>query len=122
MKKQIRTTIIATIATIIIIFSCALALPAVAEVCDRGEFYPRLTVVVETEQVEDSNLWIVYCQDKDGNVWAFFSGEDDWDEGDVANLLMKRVTEHEEEDEIIEVYWEGYTEDVETFFSLERWR
>jgi hypothetical protein len=120
MKKQIRTTIIATITTIIIIFSCALALPASAEVGDRGEFYPRLTVVVDV--VELGGLRYIACQDKDGNIWGFYDDEAEWDVGDIANLLMWNMGEHEEDDEIIEVYWEGYTEDIETFFSLEGWR
>ena len=115
MKKQIRTIIIATIITIMIIISCACIAPAMAE--DHGEFYPRLTIVVDTEQIHEG-LRIVYCQDKDGNVWSFFSDENDWIKGDIADLLMWNL----KEDEIIEVYWEGYTEDVETFFSLERWR
>ena len=119
--KQTKIIIIATIVTIIIMLSCAYAMPAVAEVGDRGEFYPRLTVVVETEQIADSGWWIVYCQDKDGNVWAFYDDEGTWDIGDIANLLMWNLSEHEEEDEIIEVYWEGYTENPSGFFSLEGW-
>jgi len=120
--KQTKVIIAATIVTIIIMLSCAYAIPATAEVGDRGEFYPRLTVVVETEQIEDSNSWIIYCQDKDGNVWAFFADVNKWDRGDIANLLMWNMGKREEEDEIIEVYWEGYTENVEAFFSLEGWR
>lgn len=61
--KQTKVIIAATIATIIIMLSCAYAIPATAEACDR-----------------------------------------------------------EEKDEIIEVYWEGYTENPVGFFSLEGWR
>ena len=106
MKKI--TAIIITIITL-----CAIATAtATAEVGDRGEFYPRLTVVVEKEQITDTGLWVIYCQDKDGEVWAFY---------DDANLLMWNVGEYEEENEIIEVYWEGYTENPVEFFSLEGW-
>ena len=122
MKKQIRATIIATITTIVIILSCAFALPVYAEVSDRDEFYPRLAVVVEKEQIKNNGWWIIYCQDKEGIVWAFYDDEGDWDVGDVANLLMWNMSEREEEHEIVDVYWEGYTENPEEFFSLEGWR
>ena len=115
MKKQIHATIIATIATIMIILSCAVAIPATAEVGDRGEFYPRLTVVVDRIETK------VYCRDRDGNIWVFFDEEEEWEEGDIANLLMWKKDIHENHDEIVEVYWEGYTENVEGFFSLEGW-
>lgn len=113
MKKAI-TIIIAIVAL------CMIA-AATAEVGDRGEFYPRLTVVVEREQIADTDLWVIYCQDKDGNVWTFYDDEGEWNVGDIANLLMWNVGECEEEDEIIEVYWEGYTENPIGFFSLEGW-
>lgn len=104
--------------TVIIIILCAIV-TATAEVGDRGEFYPRLTVVIEKEQNIDIDLWVIYCQDKDGNMWAFYDDEGVWNVGDIANLLMWNVGEHEEEDEIIEAYWEGYTENPAGFFSLE---
>jgi hypothetical protein len=114
--KQTKVIIAATIVTIIIMLSCAYAMPAVAEVGDRGEFYPRLTVVVEKEHIVNTGLWVIYCQDKNGNLWAFYDDEGEWDVGDIANLLMWSVSEHEEEDEIIEVYWEGYTDCIDNFF------
>lgn len=120
--KQTKVIIAATIITVIIMLSCAYAIPATAEVCDHGGLYPRLTIVVEKEQMADSGLWVIYCQDRDGNVWAFYDDEGEWNVGDIANLLMLSVNEHEEEDEIIEVYWEGYTENPAEFFSLEGWR
>lgn len=95
--------IIATITTIMIILSCATIIPASAEVGDRGEFYPRLTVVVDRIETK------VYCRDRDGNIWVFFDEEEEWKVGDIANLLMWRKDIHEIHDEIIEVYWEGYT-------------
>lgn len=120
--KQIKVIIAAIITTIIIMLSCAYAIPATAEGDNHGEFYLRLTIVVEKEQVADTDLWVIYCQDREGNVWAFYDNEGEWDIGDIANLLMLKVSEHEEEDEIIEVYWEGYTENPAEFFFLEGWR
>lgn len=117
MKKQFKTAIIATIITCMILISCACAMPAKAE---RPEFYPILTVVVNSVRIED-DLWIVDCRDKDGHVHSFFDDEGTWEYGDVANLLMW-ATEVEEEDEVIEVYWEGYTEDIEQFFETLEWR
>ena len=109
--------VIAFIITIIAL--CAIT---TAEISGHGKFYPRLTVVVEKEQVVDTGLWVIYCQDRNGNVWAFYDDEGEWDVGDIANLLMQNVNEHEEEDEIIEVYWEGYTKNPTGFFFLEGWR
>lgn len=83
---------------------------------DHGEMYPKLTVVIESTKVED--LWLVSCLDREGNVWAFWDDEGTWAYGDIANLLMWDL----EEDEIIEVYWEGYTENVQLFFQTIGWR
>ncbi len=82
----------------------------------HGEMYPKLTVVVESIQI--GNRWRVSCRDREGNVWAFWDDEDTWAYGDVANLLMW----DSEESEIIEVYWEGYVEDVPLFFQMMGWR
>lgn len=108
--------VIAIIVTIIAL--CAIA-TATAEVSNHGRLYPRLTIVIEEEQISDTGLWVIYCQDKGGNVWAFYDDEGAWNVGDIANLLMLKVSEREEEDEIIEVYWEGCTENPAGFFSLE---
>lgn len=103
--KNIKAAIIATILTCAILISCAFVLPACAEVGDRGEFYPRLTVVTSYERVGD--LWIIDCTDKDGMVWSFYGEEEDAHIGNMFNLLMWNMGEAEEDDEIIEVYYEG---------------
>lgn len=118
MKKQIRTIIIATIVTCAIILSCACAMPAQAE--QKGEFYPKLAIVVNVKQVAEK-LWVVECEDRTGNMWSFFDDMSAWAVGDIANLLMWNLGENEEEDEIIEVYWEGYAEDMEMFFQTVEW-
>lgn len=82
----------------------------------HGEMYPKLAVVIESTKVDD--LWLVSCRDREGNVWAFWDDEGTWAYGDIANLLMWGL----EEDEIIEVYWEGYTENVQSFFQTMGWR
>ena len=119
--KSTKTVIIATIAAITIIMSCACILPAEAEAADRGEFYPKLTIVVETEQIAP-DLWFITCEDKEGNLWAFYDTEETWEVGDIANLLMRNMGEREEDDEIIEVYWEGYAENIKDFFHVIEWR
>lgn len=111
MKRQIRATIIATIITALIIVSCAYAMPANAE----QEVYPKLTIVISSVRIEN-NLWVVDCQDKEGNVWSFFEDEGAWKQGDIANLLMMAM--ENDEDEVIEAYWEGYTEHISTFFQM----
>ena len=72
-----------------------------------GEFYPRLSIVVD---VIDN---VVVCEDRDGNIWEFFTDEEDadgWAVGDLCNLLMWNTSENIEEHEVVEVYWEGYIE------------
>lgn len=117
--KTAKICIIATIITAIIICSCAYAMPAKAE-AGRPEFYPKLTVVFNIEKV--GNLWIVYCIDKTQNIWSFYDDESTWETGDIANILMWATGENEEEDEVIEVYWEGHTENINLFFQINGWR
>lgn len=119
--KEIRACAIATALTVAILIACAFTLSASAEVGNRGEFYPRLTVVVETEQIAN-NFWTVTCEDKDGNLWMFYDDEGTWEPGDIANFLMWNMGECEEDDEIIEVYWEGYTEDITFWMHENGWR
>lgn len=119
--KSIKVIIIATILTICIIFSCAYAMPAGAEELDRGEFYPRLTVVVNTTRIE-TQLWVVECRDQWGHTWAFYDDEGTWNRGDIANLMMWAVSENPENDEVIDVYWAGYTENPDNFVSELGWK
>jgi len=105
-----KTTKIITIATIITIAIIALfgVATASAEVGDRGEFYPKMSIVTGVEQIGDTNLFTVTVIDKDGHEWSFFDDEGEWQIGDIANLLMWNMSnEREEEDEIVEVYYEG---------------
>lgn len=116
--KKTKICIIAIIITTIIC-SCAYAIPSQAET-ERPEFYPKLAIVVETEKI--GSCWIVYCIDKSKNIWTFYDNEGVWVKGDIVNLLMCAIKENEEEDEIIEVYWEGYTKDVNLFYQINGWR
>lgn len=99
-----------------LILTFAFVLPACAEIGDRGEFYPRLAVVTSYEQVGD--LWVIDCTDKDGMVWSFYGEEEDAHIGNVFNLLMWNMGEAEEDDEIIEVYYEGCMDDQALFAWL----
>ena len=105
-----KTTKIVTIATIITIALITLfgIATASAETADRGEFYPKMSVVTGIDQIGDTNLFTVTVIDKDGHEWSFFDDEGEWQIGDIANLLMRNLSnEREEEDEIVEVYYEG---------------
>lgn len=106
--KTTKIITIATAITIALILTFAISLPACAEVGDRGEFYPKMAVVIAVDQIGDINLFTVTVIDKDGHEWGFFDDEGEWQIGDIANLLMWNLSnEHEEEDEIVEVYYEG---------------
>ena len=105
---------LAVVCVVMIVCGCA-----VAE--DRGEFYPKLTVVFDTEEI--GNARVIYCVDKAQNVWSFYDDYNEWDVGDIANLLMWKLNEHDEDDEIVEVYWEGHTEEPENLWgNLEWWQ
>lgn len=113
MKKSTK----AIIAIVIIITSCMVICSATAE--EYGEFYPRLTIVFQIENASDCR--IVYCIDKSQNIWSFFDDEFEYEPGDIVNLLMwnnnSDITQHE----IIEIYWEGYTENLNLFFEMGGW-
>lgn len=105
--KTTKIIIIATIITIAIIALCGIA-TASAETGDRGDFYPKMSVVTGIDQIGDTNLFTVTVIDKDGHEWSFFDDEGEWQIGDIANLLMWNLSnEREEEDEIVEAYYEG---------------
>ena len=77
---------------ITIIIACACALPGY-------------------ERIGDTDMWIIDCTDKDGRVWSFYGEEEDAHIGIMFNLLMWNMGEAEEDDEIIEVYYEGRMDD-----------
>ena len=70
----------------------------------------------------NADLWVITCEDKMSNLWAFYDDVGEQAIGDIANLLMWNMGEHEEDNEIIEIYWEGYTENIEEFFHTTGWR
>ncbi len=113
--KTTKIITIATAITIAIITLCGIA-TANAEVGDRGEFYPKMAVVTAIEEIGDTNIFNVTVVDKDGHEWGFFDDEGEWQIGDIANLLMWNLGEREEEDEIVEVYYEG-TMDEEALWA-----
>ena len=109
--KTTKIAIIATIITIIVILSCASL--TIAEAEDRGEFYPKLAVVTGYERIGDTEEWIIYLTDRDGQIWSFYGEAEDAHIGILFNMLMWNMSEVEEEDEIIEVYYEGRLTPVE---------
>ena len=104
--KTTKIITIATAITITLIALCGIA-TANAEVGDRGEYYPLLTVVTRYEQIGDTDLWLIDCTDRFGRVWSFYGEAEDAHIGYVYNLLMWNIGEAEETDEIVEVYHEG---------------
>lgn len=103
--KVTKIAIIATIITIIVLLSCASL--TIAETEDRGEFYPKLAVVTGYERVGDTDEWIIYLTDQDGQIWSFYGEAEDAHIGILFNMLMWNINKVEEESELIEVYYEG---------------
>lgn len=117
MKNSTLIKIVAyTCAAILAIFAC---FPVYAGAEEAGEFYPKLAVVFDFEMV--GNDRVVYCVDKTRNVWSFYDDAGEWEKGDIANLLMWNIGKDPEYDEVVEVYWEGYTENIEMFFEINGW-
>lgn len=107
---------------ICVMILCALISTVSAEEFDHGEFYPMMTVVVEINEEEDCN--IVTCLDQHGDLWAFYDEEREWDCGDLCNLLMwdsEGTPRNFKDDEIVETYWTGYTEDIEQWLYIMGW-
>lgn len=114
MKKLINTIVV-------IIIACTIYTSTYAEdMSDRGEFYPLLTVVVDKTHWTD-NVYIIICEDSTGNLWCFFDEDNTWNIGDIANLLMWNMGGPIEEDEIVEIYWTGYTDNIEQFYQVMGW-
>lgn len=120
--KEIKIIAIAVAITIVMMIATACAMPACAESNpDYGEFYPRLSIMISSIHA-DNGLWVITCQDKEGNRWAFFSDEDDWQTGDICNLLMWNIDTDITLHEVVEVYWEGYTEEISLWKQINGWR
>lgn len=79
----------------------------------NSDIYIKLTIVIDTTRID--NLWLISCEDSEGQVWAFWDDEDRWVRGDIVNLLMTNVGQ---EQTIIEAYWEGHINDSHTFLQL----
>jgi len=120
--KEAKICIIAVIVTCLIIISTAFALPACAEAAPvtSGDYYGKLVVVTSSVRLETS-IWIVSCQDKDGNIWEFLN-EEGLEPGDILTLLMFRLNEREEDDECMDYMYEGHTDNINLFFQVMGWR
>jgi len=121
--KEFRICIIATIIVSLILISTALAFPAQAEAnpITSEDYYGKLVVVRSSIQLEIS-IWVVDCEDKDGNIWTFLNDTGDLRQGDILTLLMFRVNNNIEDDECMEYMYEGHTDNPETFFEVVGWR
>ena len=120
MKKTIRIIIIATAITIAILLSCAYAMPVQAEAVTSTDYYCKLTIVTSSIRIEDS-LWVISCEDGEGNEWQFLNDEE-LEKGDILNLLMFRLNEREENDECMDYMYEGHTDNINLFFQVMGWR
>jgi hypothetical protein len=112
--KNFKAWMISLVVMIFVMVTCG-CICAQADELDRGEFYPKLAVVIHVETIENTN--IITCEDGSRSQWAFFDDEDYYKEGDIVNLLMWNLNEHEEDDEIVEVYREGHIDNLNLFFE-----
>ena len=93
-----KIAIIATIATIIIIALCGIAM---------ADTYEKTAVVTAMEKIgEDLPLWIVTATDENGHMWDFFADEEEehYHIGDLLTITMIDMSgENEEADEVADV-------------------
>ena len=121
--KEFKICIIALIVTSFIIISAAFALPVSAEAApvSSPDYYGKLVVVTSSIRIETS-IWVVSCQDKNGNIWQFLNDTGDLRPGDILNLLMFRLNANETDDECMDYTKEGYTDNLNSFFQIMGWR
>ena len=68
-----------------------------------GKTYPMTTKVVGIDKAHD----IVILEDANGNLWEY-EGCEDWEEGDIASLLMNdKGTATIYDDEIVMIRYNG---------------
>lgn len=120
--KEVKICIIAVIITSLIIISTSFALPACAEAAPvtSADYYGKLVVVTSSTRLETS-IWVVSCQDKNGNIWEFLN-EEGLEQGDILTLLMFRLNEREEDDECMDYMYEGHTDNINLFLQMTGWR
>lgn len=96
--KTMKIAIIATIATVIIIALCGIAM---------ADTYTKTAVVTAMEKVADElPLWLVTATDENGHMWDFFADETEehYHIGDLLTITMIDMSgEHEESDEVADV-------------------
>lgn len=120
--KKTKICIIAIIITNLIIISTVFALPSRAEAAPvtSANYYSKLVVVTSSIQLETS-IWIVSCQDKNGDIWEFLN-EEGLEPGDILTILMFRLNEREEDDECMDYMYEGHTDNINLFLQMIGWR
>lgn len=96
--KTAKIIIIATIATIIVIALCGIAM---------ADTYTKIAVVTAMERIgDDLPLWIITATDEEGNLWDFFADEEEehYHIGDLLTITMIDMSgENEEADEVADV-------------------
>ena len=112
--KNFKAWMISLAVMVVVMVICGCACAQAGEL-ERGEFYPKLTVVFEIETI--GGLQVVHCEDNSQNQWSFFDDENYYKVGDIVNLLMWNMGEREENDEIVEAYKEGHTNNLEMFLE-----
>ena len=111
--KQFKIAIIATIITVCIMIGCTYACAC----ADKLELYPMLTIVVNVKDYEECR--VVTCMDRSRNKWEFYDEEYEWEVGDIANLLMNGYnTTTIYDDDIIDIIWNGCTDNLPEFFRV----
>ena len=107
MKKMSIAAIILSIAIICASVVGVVALTHNTKPAENDEpvLYPLTTVV--NEVIEEADLVVVV--DHEGNVWEFY-GVEDWEEGDIATLLMDACDVFDDyDDKIVEIRYGGTT-------------
>ena len=113
--KTTKIIVIATAVTLALILACGIATADP----DHGEFYPKLAVVTSWETIGEG-LTLVTCMDRNGALWGFYADPDSYHVGDLLNLLMWNLGEAEEDDEIVEVYFETHLNIIDTARWMEQ--
>lgn len=118
--KGLKLIVVATLITIILLFSCALALTARAEESPYYDtIYPKLAIITKVTEKA------VYFRDRDKITVKYYIDpydEDRLDVGDICTLLMYNSSINPKQHQIVYIRWEGYTSNVTKWIKSMKWR
>lgn len=83
------------------------------------EYYAKLVVVTK---IKNDTL---YCRDRDGMVWKIYHDpydEEQIERGDIFSLLIHNTSTNIKKHKVMQLYYEGHTNGIQTFIKKMGWK